>query len=122
MKLFLDGKCEDILKVRSILRSSQLAHATIDTEPTSKINERFKPKFGSSVVLSDELRHSAFIIANVYQPDNLYIQLVDQDLPLYDQMKEDLQKEFGSVINQSPSYCQTPTAGILFRYLLIRKF
>jgi len=124
LKLFLNGKSEDILKVRSLLQSisplpevqerSQQAPANIDTEPTS--NEKFQPKFGSLGMLSDEFKNSGVIITNVIHPDHLYIKLVDQDFPLYHKMQEDLQQEFVSATNKSPSYC--PTRKILSTFFV----
>ncbi len=126
LKLYLNGKSEEILKVRSlhlqsisplpeVQESSQPVPVIIATKPTN--NYSFEPKFGSSGALSGELNHSAVIITNMVHPGHLYIQLVDQDLPLYYQMQMDLQEEFGSVTNKSPSYCPTPANGIISSFI-----
>lgn len=124
LKLFLNGKSEAILKVRSLLQSISLAllevqessqsHAPVIIDIKLTKNEQFKQKFGFSRALSDGLIYSPVIITNMIHPGHLYIQLVDQDLPLYHQLQEDLQEEFFSVTKQSPSYCPTPTAGTIY--------
>lgn len=133
LKLFLNGKSDAVLKVRSILQSireplpnevqesSRLIPNINGTEQIISSAEKFEPKFGSSGVLSGGHKYSPVIISNMVHPGHLYIQFVDQEFPLYHQMQEDLLEEFGSATNQSLSYCPTPAAGIIFRYLFIRK-
>lgn len=119
--LFLNEKSEEILKMRSLLQSiiplpqvqetSKQALVTIDTEPITSNIEQFQPKFGSSEVYKNEFKHSAAIISNMIHAGHLYIQLVDKDFPLYHQLQEDLQVEFLTASNITPSYCATLTAG-----------
>ena len=89
---------------------------TIKTELT--INDKLKPKYGPVEVQSKALRYSAVIITNVIHPGHLYVQVVDEDVPLYHQMQIDLQQEFSSATKQSASYCPSKTFGTCFISLI----
>ena len=75
------------------------------------IEKIFKPKFGPEELKSRRIQSSSVLITHVIHPNHLYVQIEDQDLPLYHQLKEDLQKEFRGATNQSPSYCSSPVVG-----------
>jgi len=126
LNLSLNGKSEDLLRIRSLLQSigplSEVQESSQQhPEPTN--DAKFEPKFGFSGVLSDdEFKYSAVIITNVTHPFHWYIQMMDQDLPLYHQLQVDLQEEFGSATSESQSYSPTLTAGIFPYFYLCKKF
>ena len=125
LKLSLNGKSEDLLRIRSLLQSMRpLSEVRESSQHPEQTNDaKFEPKFGFSGVLSDyEFNYSAVIITNVTHSNHWYIQMVDQEFPLYHQMQEDLQQEFESTTSKSPSYCSTPTAGIFRDFYLCKKF
>ena len=131
MKIFLAGNCEEIGQVRSILQSISLplvikecSKATETDELSSPIDnargelilqQKFKPKFGPLQVKNGSIQYSAVVITEVVHPYHIYVRFEDQDLPLYRQMMEDLQLEFGEATNESPSYCPTPVKGTILR-------
>jgi len=107
----LHEKSEELLRMRSLLQSigplcPVVKENSQHLEPTN--DEKFDSKLVSSGVLSDE--------TNVAHPGLTNIQIVDQDLALYQKMQMDLQDEFGSATNQSSSYCPTLIAGIIIHY------
>jgi len=68
LKLCLNGKSEDILRIRSLLQSisplPEVQESSQHPEPTN--DAKFEPKFGFSGVLSDdEFKYSAVIITNM---------------------------------------------------------
>lgn len=75
------------------------------------VNKGFKPKYGLGEVESGRIQYAAVLITHVIHPNLMYIQIEDQDLPLYHQMNEDLQQEFRKATKQSPSYCSSPLEG-----------
>jgi len=131
MEIFLKGKCEDIVKVRSVLQSitssSSPPEVKEDSQPTHLIvqtdlpnNYKLKPNFGPMELQSKAPKYSA-VITNVAHPAHLYVRIVDEDVPLYHQMQLELQQEFTSATKQSASYCPSPTFGTFFYFYYFSK-
>jgi len=149
LEIFLKGRCEDILKVRSVLQSitrssqpdvnksikqpksitsssSPAPEVKESSQPTPPVttktelttNDKLKPKYGPMEVQSKALKYAAVIITNVIHPGHLYVQVVDQDVPLFHQMQIELQQEFSSATKQSASYCSSPNFGTCFISLI----
>lgn len=75
------------------------------------VGKRFKPKYGPAEVESGCIQYASVLITHVIHPNHLYVQIEDQDLPLYNQMMDDLQLEFREATKQSPSFCSSPAVG-----------
>ncbi len=95
-----------------------------EEEVALQVENRFKPKFGPVEVKSRCIQYSYVLITHVIHPSHLYIQIEDQDLPLYRQMMNDLQQEFRWATKQSNSFCSSPVVGTFnfSQILTIKKF
>ena len=102
----LDAETELISDV--IVDPIELKH---EKEAVLPVERRYKPKYGPSDVESGCIQYAAVLIKRMIHPNHLYLQIEDQDLPLYHQMMEDLQQEFSEATKQSPSYCSSPVIG-----------
>ena len=71
--------------------------------------KRVKPKF------SESTQPSQFIgtVTSPYMPNNLYVQVIDEQLEQFHEMQHQLQSEFRDVTNISPSFVQNPRKGII---------
>lgn len=73
--------------------------------------KNFKPKFGDMGPKSNLLvKYSSVFITKATSPKDIYVQLLDDDYPLYCKMKEELQKEF-HLASQSATFCSSPIIG-----------
>ena len=75
------------------------------------VEKRFKPKFGPAEVESGCIQYAAVLITHAIHPNHFYVQIEDQDLPLYHQMMDDLQQEFREATKRSRSYHPSPLSG-----------
>ena len=106
------GPQEHNTELREIRRK---AHIAAEPWLVGKITvgKRFKPKYGPAEVESRCIQYASVLITHVIHPNHLYVQIEDQDLPLYNQMMDDLQLEFREATKQSPSFCSSPVEGTL---------
>jgi len=124
------------VQIRSILQSKGLPPGVTEcskaTEELSSpidnargeliLQQKFKPKFGPLQVKNRSIQYSAVVITQVIHPYRIYVRFEDQDFPLYRQMMEDLQLEFGQATKESHSYCPTPVEGKIFVILIYSFF
>jgi len=84
--------------------------SAITTEKAAPM-KKLKPKFGDKGPRSNLIKNSPVIITKAASPKDIYIQLLDEEYPLYCKMKDELQKEFHSATFQSASFCSSPVIG-----------
>ena len=79
-------------------------------EPSSSTTPKlFKPKYSEIELESNPRKEAAVLITNSSQPSEMYIQIVDDELSLYQGMKKELQLEFSSSTDSVP-----PVVGNIF--------
>lgn len=81
---------------------------------TSSMTCRFQPKFGPSDLGSRSPKYAAVIITKAVHPREIYIRFIDEDVPLYHRMLEELQEEFRLASIESDSYCPSPIVGTCY--------
>lgn len=94
--------------IASVRDSLMLSHKP---SPVAAPPKKFKPKYDGLRLQSDPPKSSLVNISRVNRPNSIYVQIVDDDLPRYARMQEQLQEEFGNATNASPSYVKDPLVG-----------
>ncbi len=92
----------------------------LEEPPPFVAPKQFKPKYLEIELEKNPLKEAVVIITNSSQPSEMYIQVVDDDVALYQRMKKELQLEFSST-----AACVSPVIGtlliLLFMYLYFFK-
>ena len=68
----------------------------LEEPPSFAAPKLFKPKYTEEELERNPPKEAAVIITNSSQPSEMYVQVVDDDLQLFSQMKKELQLEFSS--------------------------
>lgn len=89
----------------------------ITTPPLAANNapiiKKFKPKFSPLELRKSPLRHASVYITKATSPKFMYVQIDDEDKPLYRKMLVELEEEFCSASRQSSTFCPSPLIGNL---------
>ena len=93
--------------------SSMPIQPLISSAPLLASLKKFKPKYDSLELRRKPAKASSVIITNATLPTEIYCQILDDDLPKYQQMQVNLQFMFGKVTDQSHTYCASPVIGKL---------
>jgi len=103
--------CEDsnIVSVRDALipmgggRPMTSTPLFVDQAPAKRI----KPRFSETT----QPNHFIAIVTSPYLPNNIYVQVVDEQPDQFHEMHQQLQFEFRDATNTSPSFIQHPRKG-----------
>jgi len=87
-----------------------LAHQQHGNNPA--VAKKFRPKIDPLKLTSGSLKYASVIITKAIQPGEIYFRFDDEDVPRYEQMQRDLQKEFNSATRLSASYSPSPISGL----------
>jgi len=88
-----------------------LAHQQHGNNP-AVIAKKFRPKIDPLKLKSCSLKYASVIITKAIQPGEIYVRFDDEDVPRYEEMQRDLQKEFNSATRLSASYSPSPIPGL----------
>jgi len=82
-------------------------------EPSSfAVPKKFKPKYSDEELERNPRKEAVVVITNTSQPSEMYVQIADDELPLYNEIKKELQFESSSTTVSVP-----PVAGNFFTVL-----
>ena len=79
----------------------------------ASIIKKFKPKYSPLELRKSPLRHASVVITKATAPKFIYVQIEDEDKPLYRDMLIELEKEFHSASTFTSTYCPSPVIGNL---------
>ena len=114
------GEDNNILSVRDalFLMGCQPSSASQELFP-EKLPEKIKPRFSEAT----QPKQFLAVVTSPYMPNNIYVQVLGEEMAKFHSMQEELQRVFRDVDNDSPSYVTHPIKGInLLFYDLIVHF
>ncbi len=105
--------------VNPVKKDSSMPIQPLSSAPLLASLKKFKPKYDRLDLQRKPVKASSVIITNATLPTEIYCQILDDDMPKYQQMQSNLQFMFGKVTDQSHTYCVSPVIGKLIVEKLI---